>query len=405
MTKKCGIYQDKRCKKKPWACRWFEVINGKQKRFSKGFKLKSGAEAYAAEQTTNFRNGVSRVQESDKCLRYLVDEFMKIKQNKVGVLTLVGYADATKRLLDYFGPETLLVDITIHQIENFVSSLRRHNPLKDTGETELSSWTVWKIIILCKTVFSRAVVWEWLKKNPFAGIEKPKRTLKEWQYLSLNEYQKLIDAVPLRWKVVYSLAYRNGLRNSEIFSLKWDAIWFDHRDKFNGTITLQSYPTKDKLPPFTIKGSKAAAKMPLAADTVELLSQLRAGSSKSVWNGNPYICQDDDEFNTVVVKYKRLGKDFSACKWHNNTGMYFAKHLKAAGIERDKTKTLTLHTLRKCAGRNWACTNVNPNHTRQLMRHEDIKTTLTFYDTVDYSQIETAQRLMDDKMLKARNVG
>ena len=62
MIVKIGLYHDPR-KKRPWVVRWFgeyDPKTGKEKRYSKSFKLKRDAEAFQAEQSMAFKEGQQR---------------------------------------------------------------------------------------------------------------------------------------------------------------------------------------------------------------------------------------------------------------------------------------------------------------------------------------------------------
>jgi integrase len=63
---------------------------------------------------------------------------------------------------------------------------------------------------------------------------------------------------------------------------------------------------------------------------------------------------------------------------------------------------LSIHTLRKCAGKNWA--DVLPPHVvKELMGHSSIATTMKFYSQVDESQRTRAAAVVDGLISKAES--
>ncbi len=60
MITKIGIYKDPRNKKRPWVVRWYgeyEPSTGKQRRYSKAFRLKVEAEQFQASKRKEFSEG------------------------------------------------------------------------------------------------------------------------------------------------------------------------------------------------------------------------------------------------------------------------------------------------------------------------------------------------------------
>jgi hypothetical protein len=74
MIEKIGIYRDPRNKNKPWVVRWFGDYNpatGKQRRYSKSFRLKVEAEKFQADQRETFHKGATRCSRKNKAGRFL----------------------------------------------------------------------------------------------------------------------------------------------------------------------------------------------------------------------------------------------------------------------------------------------------------------------------------------------
>jgi len=75
----------------------------------------------------------------------------------------------------------------------------------------------------------------------------------------------------------------------------------------------------------------------------------------------------------------------------NNVLREFKRHFKRAGIK--PVGKLTVHTLRKSCGQNWA-DHLPMNVVKELMGHSKVETTLEFYNQVDAQHEEQAARVI-----------
>ena len=78
--------------------------------------------------------------------------------------------------------------------------------------------------------------------------------------------------------------------------------------------------------------------------------------------------------------FQHQGREWQNSDMANNTLSNFKRCLKWAGIEANGT--LSIHTLRKSCGQNWA-NHLPPNVTKELMGHSNIATTMKYYAQVD----------------------
>jgi len=131
--------------------------------------------------------------------------------------------------------------------------------------------------------------------------------------------------------------------------------------------------------------------IPLSKHTVEILVELQ---SQARFKG-PYILLNEPQHETVRAKWQRFkkqGRPWENRDMVNNVGREFDRHVKKADIR--PSGTLSLHTLRKCAGKNWA-DHLPPNVTKELMGHSSIATTMKYYTQVDDDQRAKAAAVVD----------
>ena len=391
MITKIGLYRDPR-KEKQWVVRWYGEYDpaiGKQRRYSKSFKLKRDAEAFQSQKAMECKGG----QQRDKPEEVTLKDFCKnwLECLRVGPETVKLYQNTVQRLLLYFGENMLLRQITPFLAEKFIASLKLLN-----SKGELSSSTKHRVLRNCRTMFKKATVWEVISKDPFADVGALKVTTKDWQYLRPVEYKKLLKAAPsFRWRALYALCYTAGLRKGEALSLLWTDL-----DLKKHRVEVRSRPGTAAIPPFGVK-DKEKRTVDIPQETVHILEDL-ATYYEATETRSPYVLLDKEQCGRVKVKWQRFRQEKRP--WHskyllNNALTRFKMDVEKADLRPEAGKTLSLHTLRKCACKNWAKVNKDPAITQKLAGHADLATTLKYYDQVtEEDRAETAAAI--DKLLK-----
>lgn len=383
MTKKIGLYKDARNKRRQWVCRWFGEPDetGKQKRYTKAFKLKVDAEDFKRQKETSFSKGQRR-DESKETMKPFCDKWLRLN-NSLRPETRKLYNYTIERLLSYFGPECILRRLGADSAELFIAELK---PLK--GD-KLSDWTKHRTLRHCKTMFDSAVRWGNIPFNPFKHIRGPKLRTTPWHKIKPEEYQKLLDAAPNpRWKAFYALCYTAGLRFSEAVSLRWSDINF-----LSGEVTLRNRPGTDTEPEFLLKDYEERT-IPLPKTTLDMLEATEAES--------PYVVLNQALYSNMIIRWPKHRESW---KWQDvfyNAGREFGRHLRKAEIEPAPGETLSIHTLRKSCIQNWA--NELPMIvTRELAGHSNIATTQKYYCQVEPYYRDKAAEVIDG-LLKGNDV-
>ena len=370
MITKIGLYKDPR-KKRPWVVRWFGEYDpgtDKERRYSKSFKLKRDAEEFQNQQVAGFKEGQQRDRPEEITLKHFCKDWMKVKKREVRPDSYEVYEYAVRRLMDYFGPNMLLRNVTPRLASKFIAE---QVPFK--GET-LCGWSRLRTLRNCKTMFQDAVTWELVPKNPFKKVKPPKCEARRWHYLKPREYRALLAVTrSLQWKATYALAYTAGLRFGELFALTWADVDFE-----DGVVRIENRAGTATIPPFYVKDHEKRD-VPLPKHTLDILAALQSEAPEKV----PYVVLTAGQYETVVAKWKRFQEQRTP--WRNrdianNRLREFKRHLKWAGIE--PNGSLSLHTLRKSCVQNWA-NNLPPNVTKELAGHSSISTTMEYYAQVD----------------------
>ena len=341
MTNKIGIYRDVRNKGKPWVCRWYgeyDPAAGKQKRYTKSFRLKVEAEAFQSEQAAAFKNGQHRDKPDEVTLKDFCKDWLKTRKQELRPESVKLYKNTIERLRGYFGTQMLISKITPRSAARFIAELQR----LDDKEGELSDWARHRVLRHCRTMFETAVVWELIPKDPFKNVKAPNLIVSPWHYLTPAEYKKLLKAAPsLRLKALYALSYTGGLRFGELYSLTWKS-----NVNFKvGEVKIENRLATATLLPFRIKDYEART-IPLPKHTLEILEDLKT-YSEATDEQTLYVLLEKCHYETVIakwLKYKSQGRAWRNQDMSNNTNRELVRHLKNAGIEPDEP--LSIHTLR-----------------------------------------------------------
>lgn len=270
MTIRVGLYHYPN-KRLPWVVRWFgeyDPSTGKQRRYSKAFRIKRAAEQLQSSKQAEFDKGTQRDRPPDIALGEFCKKYLARRQHEWAEKTRLQIDDLCNRLIDHFGANTLLRAISRDNATTMWSQarMRRH---KHEGK-ELSRYSQNRILRDAKTMFKYAVEWGDLMVNPFASmrpIRVGKRNRQKWHYIKPEEYLAILKAAPtLQWKVFYALAYTSGARFGELVNLTEQNV-----DFARGRLLIRNRDGTKDMPPFHVKDHEDR-EVPLPRHTLKLLA-------------------------------------------------------------------------------------------------------------------------------------
>ena len=397
MIAKIGVYRELRNKSRPWAVRWFTTIDpetGRRKRFCKSFEFKRDAERFGSEMAVEFeREGRPKANPDRETLDDFLKGYLRRRKPELKAVSFELYEGTIRRLVDFFGRDCLLKDISVEQAHDFILAQKAIGPW--CKGNKLSDWTREQLKRHCKTIFGAAVESGYIGTNPFKAkaLRSKRLATKRWYRMKPNEYHALLEAAAsLREKVAYALFYTAGLRLHEAFNLTWDGLDFQE----NLLFVMNREATAD-IPPFSIKDYEQR-RIPLPQHAIDLLTRWQAEAPEGV----PFVLLTADRFERVKAHWQEIHK--AGLSWRNryivnHVLRNFKVHIKRAGIK--SIGKLTVHTLRKCAGQNWA-DYLPMNVVKELMGHSSITTTAEFYLAVDRDHerkaAESVQRLLENAL-------
>jgi integrase len=161
-------------------------------------------------------------------LSQFLANYLISRKNELGPGTIELHQQTQKYLLAYYKTDPTIDEITKHAARDFKTALAS-GKLKNINKhpKDLKPATVDIHIRNCRTIFAQALEDEIILNNPFAKLCRTIKTRKDWYYVGLDEFEKLLKSCPNQsWRLLLALCRLAGLRQSEALELLWrDVDW------------------------------------------------------------------------------------------------------------------------------------------------------------------------------------
>jgi len=143
-----------------------------------------------------------------------LNDWLKRTQTRIERSTLRGYLSAVNYyLIPQFGEYTLS-ELTASDVKNWISTL------------QISNKRINNTLIPLRQIFDDAFHDEIIERNPMTRVKNLKLDTKDPNPFSLNEIDKILNALTGTEKNLIKFAFFSGLRTSELIALKWTDIDF-----------------------------------------------------------------------------------------------------------------------------------------------------------------------------------
>jgi integrase len=170
--------------------------------------------------------------------------FMSEREGRVKSNTHIFYTHTCRCLLQHFGRDRVLRDISAEDAGRFRTYLENAASAKE-AEKKLSPATVNRRVGAAHTLFEDARKRDLTARNPFEHVRAGESVNRSRQFFVTRETidQVLAKCPDAQWRLLVCLARYGGVRvPSEVLSLKWEHVDFDRR-----TIAIQSPKTERHL--------------------------------------------------------------------------------------------------------------------------------------------------------------
>lgn len=394
---KVKLVKDKRNKNSPWTVRWSEGVEfdtGKEKWRSKAFKYKADAENFRTDLRNERTPEIRHRTQGDITIAEFRREWLETVAGQYAISTLDIYRGVFDRLENFFGSHRPLRDITRQQAEKFIMRAEYRCP-GHKSKNELSESTRTQLVSTCKAMFNKAIKWDYVKSNPFKGIDRPQPTEQRFHTLTVDEENALRKSAPtLRQKVLYDVLLTTGARLNEVLSRTWADF-----DFINEQMIISDRKGRPDLPPFRLKTRKGKIRqrlVPLSPGAIGLLTRLQGEASEGV----PYVFLTRERYERVKQRWDQIGHKDKLWKNHwlcNNVLRDFKLHCRKAGIKPKLNEQLCLHTLRKNTAQTLANAGLPVRVLQHILGHSNPQTTLKYYSQVDPHHLEQVKRVVDKR--------
>ncbi len=252
-------------------------------------------------------------------------------------------------IVDFFGP-TPVGEITREDVRGFAAALERKGLAPKSRANAVGT---------LHSLIEFAIDEGWMVgENPVKRVEKPPlaEADPDVHFLETEEVEALLRAVPddplgQVERVMYLTAAMTGMRQGELFALRWRAVdWTARRIRVRRNFVRGEFGTP--------KSKRSSRSVPLAsrvATELELLSQ------ESRWKG------DDD----LVFAHPETGKPIDRSN--------LLKRFRSA-LARADVRAVRFHDLRHTFGTRMTAQGMPMRVLQELMSHRDFKTTLIYAD-------------------------
>jgi integrase/recombinase XerC len=251
-----------------------------------------------------------------------------------------------RRLIEYFKPTREVKDITFKEAIDFINILRK-----------TASKGVRVYLRYLKSIFNRFMCWGYIEVNPFAKIKITHSEQEtEKQTLNIDELNTILPYISN--KVIRDIclaAFYSGLRRSELVSLMITDINLSRREIIVG----KSFKTK----------SRRIRKVPMCDALYAIVKKNYPTETVN---------------NLTDSSYLFRGKH-GRCFQGNTITKAFAGAVKKSGLD----KNVNFHSLRHSLASNLVQRGVSLYVIKELLGHQDIKTT-QIYSHLNFSDLREA---------------
>ena len=156
----------------------------------------------------------------------------------------------------------------------------------------LSPQTVKHMLRLVRQMFSHAVDWGHLRKNPANKVKAPSVPIREMDCLSPEEVRLFLEHVPAKWSAFFLMAITTGLRQGELLAAKWGNLdWNSQQYYVRENLARKRGKYEGGLAPTKTEGS--VARVDVSPNCLEAVRRHHAQQAEEkLQAGGDYVDMD-----------------------------------------------------------------------------------------------------------------
>ncbi|WP_339742605.1 tyrosine-type recombinase/integrase [uncultured Rubinisphaera sp.] len=337
--------------RKNYVCQWSDPITGRKKTRSAGTNIKRDAERFAGNLERELQNGTYH-EDVRMTWETFRDRFEAEYLPGCAKSTGERYRTAFQSLERAINPK-LLASINESVISQYQTRCR--------SKYNNSEATIKSNLVHIKAALNWAVEQKFIPLTPKFRMPKNSGGMKG-RPITAEEFDRLIEKVdsinsktPDEWKFLLRGLWWSGLRLGEALNLHWTDMQNLCVNLESELIVIQAHAQK----------GRRYTETPMAPEFVDMLKEVPADQREG-FVFNPMGARD---------RKQRIRSD-SASGLISDIGE--AAGVKVSETKSGKVKYASAHDLRRSFGFRWSRL-VMPTELKELMRHENISTTMQFY--------------------------
>ena len=306
--------------------------NGKRTTVSTGTANKKKAEKFLSSFNPEEKKEMPTKKSSIK-LSSFIAEYKSYVTNTYSEKYLTKAVTPSFNRLQAFLPDTQLEYITSKNIDQFISSVYA----KSKFAASLYHRTL-------KAAFNKAVIWNYIQENPFSKIKSPKVVKSFPVYLSEAELILILNKTEDQLlKDIFTTAYYTGMRLNELLNMKWN--WIDFTQEIITIKNTDDFNTKNKR-------ERVIPIHPKLKKIFQRYLQISTNAKNS------------------FIFFRKSGIKLN--------GEFISKQFKKAVRAAELNENIHFHSLRHSFASALVQRNVSLYAVKELLGHEDIKTTQVY---------------------------
>ncbi len=349
---------------------WTVSVSIQSKRISKYFKTQAECREWLKKTLNQVQNGLT-LEGAKTTLEEFLNQWLISYRSSVHPNTIVQYEGIIRlHLIPVLG-RIKLKDLRTDQIQALINAETK----KGT-----SPRMVRYIHSVLRRALNIAIRWGMIGRNPAPGVTLPKLKRKEMNTLNDSQVRVFLSAAKdLRYEALFWMAVSTGLREGELFGLRWsDLDW----EKKHLRVQRQLQWIQGKGMVFT-EPKTASGKRMIVLSTgmiAKLREHLNYQQMERVSAGNRW--QEND-----LLFPSTLGTPMDPSNMYKD----FKDTLRKAGLP-----DIRFHDLRHTAATLMLQQGTHPKIVQERLGHSDISLTLNTYSHVLPSMQEEAAEKMDE---------
>lgn len=155
-----------------------------------------------------------------------LDNYLALRANELAPGTLELHKLTARYLSAYFGENQPISRITRASARAFKAALANGDLTGSKRQRGTPKpLTVERSIREARTMFNQALQDDLVLSNPFDKLSRTIRTKKEWDYIGMDKFGRLLNACPNNsWQLLLALCRFAGLRQGEALNLTWREV-------------------------------------------------------------------------------------------------------------------------------------------------------------------------------------